>query len=164
MFAKILYFGSGALIAAVVFFWIAIGGIAPPAPQETTRIEVNIARLKPEDQWLEKVHFQIIPLDGVRSLSGYAILLATPPPSGVHPAAYVKATLDLTASKDFWTTVEVPGRTYSFPEGIQPIGIESTDFGHNGDQSVVKFIDEEVRFDKSYYRSSQPLFIGSSPF
>jgi len=165
MVTKTLCFISGVLIATAVFFWIASGALVPPASQETSRIDVSITELKPADRWLERVRFQIIPLDGVRSFSGYAILLMTPPPGGVHPPPNSKATLDLTASKAYWSTVEAPGRTYSFPEGIQPIGIESGDFGVNGDQPALKFIDEEARFDRSnYYNSSQPLWIGSSPF
>lgn len=157
-------FVLGALVGVSGFFWEMLGGIAPPPSQETARIEVGIATLKPADQWLERVHFQVIPLDGVKSLNGYAILLMTPPPGGVHPISGSDTTLDLTASKAYWTTVESPGRTYSFPEGIQPITIGGQDFGPRGDQPVLKFIDEEFRTDRSsYYHLGEPLLIGSSP-
>jgi hypothetical protein len=162
-FPKTLCFVFGVLVGVAGFFWSMLGGIAPPSPQETSRIEVGIAKLKPEDQWLEKVHFQIVPLNGVRSLSGYAILLMTPPPGGVHPPTASGTTLDLTASTAFWTTIQTSG-SYSFPEGIQPIGIGGGDFGANGDQPVLKFIDEEFRTDRSsYYHQGQRLMIGSDP-
>lgn len=163
-FPKTLCFILGVLVGVAGFFWVATGGIAPPAPQHITSIDVGIAQLKPEDRWLEKVRFQIVPLDGVLSLHKYAILLMTPPPGGIpNSPSGSSAGLDLTASTAYWTTVETPGRTYSFPEGIQPVGIERGDFGPNGDQVAVKFIDELVRTDKSYYQPSQHLLIGSSP-
>jgi hypothetical protein len=141
--------------------WVIISpwllDIAPPAPQKTTRIEVGIAQLKPEDQWLQKVHFQVIPLDGVKSAHKYAILLLTPPAEGVHSAAGSIASLDLTASTAFWTAAAHTPGSHSFPEGIQPTQIGRNDFGPNGDQVVVKF------FDGYQYNSSQRLLIGSSP-
>ena len=163
-FPKTLCFILGVLVGVAGFFWVATGGIAPPQPQDTTRIDVGIAQLKPEDRWLEKVRFQIVPLDGVLSLHKYAILLITPPPGGIprFPSGSL-ADLDLTASTAYWTTVEIPGRTYSYPEGIQPIQIERNDFGVNGDQVVVKFIDELIPADKHYYQPTQHLLIGSSP-
>ena len=161
-FPKVLSFVFGVLVGVGGFFWAMLGGIAPPSPQDVAQIDVSIAKLKPEDQWLENVHFQIIPLEGVKSLNGYAILLMTPPPEGVHPAAGSQATLDLTASAAFWTTVETAGHTYSYPEGIQPVVIEGEDFGTKGDQPVLKFIDEEFRTDRSsYYHQGQRLMIGS---
>jgi hypothetical protein len=162
VFPKLLSFALGVLVGVAGCFWVMLGGIAPPSPQETARIDVSIATLKPEDQWLQKVHFQIIPLEGVKSLNGYAMLLMTPPPGGVHPSPNSTTSLDLTASAAYWTTVETSGRSYSYPEGIQPIGIESEDFGPNGDQPVLKFIDEEARTDRSsYYHQGQHLMIGS---
>jgi hypothetical protein len=80
----------------------------------------------------------------------------------VHPPPNSTTSLDLTASKAYWKTVETTGRVYSFPEGIQPIGIDGADFGPNGDQPVLKFIDEEFKTDRSsYYHQGQHLMIGS---
>jgi hypothetical protein len=149
-FPKTLYFILGVLVGVVGFFWVAIGGIAPPEPQDVISMDVSIAQLKPEDRWLEKVRFQVIPLDGVLSFHKYAILLMTPPPGGIpnSPSGSL-AGLDLTSSAD--------------PGGIQPIGIKRGDFGPNGDQVAVKFIDELVRPDKYCYHPTQHLLIGSSP-
>jgi hypothetical protein len=148
-FAKTYSFALGVFVGIAGFFWVAIGGFTSPVSQETARIEVLTAHLKPKDQWLEKVHFQLIPLDGVRSAHGYAILLMTPPPGGLSAGTNATTRLELTTQRD----------------GGQPIEIESMDFGPNGDQPAIKFIDEMFRPNaNNYYHQTQHLWIGSSQY
>jgi hypothetical protein len=158
---NILIFSAGTIAGAAVMF-IVLTPDVPPAPQETTKIEVNVFQLTPKDQWLEKVRFQIIPLDGVDSRHKYAVLVLTPPPGGIHVQNTSSAVLDLAPATKIFTEDNSPG-IHDFPGGVQPIQIESSDFGANGDEVVVKFIDELIRTDKSYYQPSQHLWIGSAP-
>ena len=113
-------------------------------------MEVLVNQLKPADQWLKNVHFQVIPLEGVKSLSNYAILLMTPPAGGVHAPADRECILDLVSAGN---------------AGIQPIIIEPTDFGAKGDRPVIKFIDEQFRPNRAdSYHVGQKLSIGSDTY
>src|ERR1700677_1034997 len=81
----------GATLGVGGLVWYQIGGIVPPAPQDTARMEVSIAKLDPDDQWLQKVHFQVVPLGDVRSVYQYFIILMTPPGGGVQAPANASA-------------------------------------------------------------------------
>jgi hypothetical protein len=140
-----LSFFLGILLGVGGFIWFQIGGITPPASQDTTRIEVGIGPLKPEDEWLDKVHFQIVPLSDVRSVHQYFIILMTPPAGGIQAPANANAEIDLTSSTD---------------STVQPFGINRTDFGVRGDQPVLKFIEGGI----SLGHNNQKLAISSGQF
>jgi hypothetical protein len=108
------------------FIWFQIGGIVPPAPQDTTRMEVSISKLAPDDQWLQKVHFQVVPLSDVRSVYQYYLILMTPPDGGVQAPAKATSVMYLTSSTD---------------NVVQPFGVSCDDFGRRGDQPVLKLIE-----------------------
>jgi hypothetical protein len=139
-----LFFLSGIFLGVAGFVWFQIGGISPPADQDTTRIEVAITQLKPKDQWLNEVHFQVVPLDGVRSVRHYFIILMTPPPGGIKASTVASSLIDLTSSIN--------------SEGVQPFEISPQDFGIGRDQPVLRFIEGGISLD----HSNQKLYVSSS--
>ena len=140
-----LSFLLGVLLGVGGFAWFQIGGITPPALQDTARIEVSIAKLKQEDRWLDKVHFQVVPMSDVRSIHQYFIILMTPPPGGIQAPTNASAEINLTSSAD---------------PNVQPFGISRADFGVRGDQPVLKFIEGGI----SLGHNDQHLMISSGTY
>jgi hypothetical protein len=124
--ACLFSFLLGVVFGVGGYAWHEIGGIVPPADQETSRIEVSLGNLKPENQWLEKAHFQVVPLVGVKSPHDYFMILVTPPSGGVQVTLFSDVWLYLTSSGD---------------STVQPFELNKADFGPNGDQPALKFIE-----------------------